>query len=110
MSKMYEYQKEFYENQKKFFENQKEFFEEQKKFFEDNSMMPFPPFGMPMMPFPMMPNMPGFKRGEEGSNQFMNIPKEVLQKILKIDSTPEDLKKLQKFLDFIFDLYGDKFN
>ena len=101
MSKMYEYQKKFYENQKEFFESQKKFFEEQQKFFEDKPMMPFPPFGMPMMP--------GFKSDEEGGDQFMNIPKGILQKILKIDASPEDLQKLQKLLDFIFDLYEDKF-
>ena len=70
---------------------------------------PFP-FGFPMVPF-----MPPFPTGDmnsappeqeeekEAPKGFdfmgMNISPEVLQKLLNIDATPEQLEELQKFLD-----------
>jgi hypothetical protein len=38
----------------------------------------------------------GFKLGG------MNIPPELLSKVMQIDMSPENLKKLQKFLDVAF--------
>jgi hypothetical protein len=34
----------------------------------------------------------------------MEIPNEMLQKLLSIDWTPEELEKLQGFLDFAFSM------
>ena len=58
-------------------------------------------FGMPPMPFPF-PMLPD---GKKGNASFMNIPNEFLQMLMQIEVSPADLEKLQKLLDFIFNLY-----
>ena len=44
----------------------------------------------------------GFKLGS------MNIPPEMLTKLMEIDMSPEDLQKLQKVLDFVFAAVPDR--
>ena len=66
-----------------------------------------------MMPMHLMQGMAGMaqagaaqKEGEAqpGGFQFggMTIPQELLQKLLQMDMSPENLEKLQKVLDFLF--------
>lgn len=99
------------------FEEYRKMFKEMfEKMSEEMPMPPFPPFGMPMMPFPMMPSpMMSFMEkmkesfeGKENEAKFMNMPKGMLKKLLNIDAAPEDLEKLQKVIDFIFDMYEKK--
>lgn len=97
--------KAFEEYRESFRESVKESWEEMPKF---PMMPPMPQF--PMMPFKEMPFMKAFKNaGNKNASNLMGIPKEVFQKLLKIDASPKDLEKLQKLLDFVFDMYEKKF-
>ena len=56
---------------------------------------------MPSFPFQMpfkMPTMPGFDPQQ--------MPAQFLQSMMNMNSTPENLEKLQKFWDFMFNLYA----
>ena len=74
--------------------------------------------GMPNMAgMPGMPDLAGMFKGfgmaekEEKTNGQkegfslggMNIPPELLKKLMQMDMTPENLEKLQKVLDFVFE-------
>ena len=76
-----------------------------------------------MMPLQMMQGLTGFlgafrDAGDEGDDRepaqtegfqigSMTIPPEMLQGLMKLEMSPENLKKLQKFLDFTFSLLPD---
>ncbi|MBQ0041056.1 MAG: hypothetical protein KBS56_03420 [Clostridiales bacterium] len=97
--------KAFEEYSESFRESVKESWEEMPKF---PMMPPMPIF--PMMSSEEMPFMKAFKNTDNKNvANLMGIPKDVLQKLLKIDASPKDLEKLQKLLDFVFDMYEKKF-
>lgn len=100
----------FEENMKLFEDNMKAFEEYRESFRESvkELWMEMPMF--PMVPSTEMPFMKAFKNVDnQNASNLMGIPKEVLQKLLKIDASPKDLEKLQKLLDFAFDMYEKNF-
>lgn len=114
--KMFEENMKMFEDNMKAFEEYRESFRESVK--ESWKEMPKFPMMPPMPMFQMAPSkeepfapfMKAFKNADsKNADKLMGIPKEVLQKLLKIDASPKDLEKLQKLLDFVFDMYEKKF-
>ena len=73
--------------------------------------IPYMPFGMPFaFPFGNMNNKAAKQNVAPNTAFFQfgnfNIPEEFIRMLLQMNSTPEGLERLQKFLDQIFDLYS----
>ena len=72
--------------------------------FGNMPLMPFFPFAFPMQSM----TADGSGKADSGTSGFsfmgMDIPIEVLQSLLNMDATPEQLEKLQKFIDMIYSM------
>lgn len=59
------------------------------------------------MPFMKMFNIPGMNaEGNKEGFPFFCIPKQVLQQLLHMEASPDELAMLQQFLDRLFELYS----